>query len=130
MPKSCITHLVFEGMPRNISQKYYFCCSCYSSVCSIHGPILQTVHFACITSLWVEGKKKMHILCKPETLSTQEMRRQATKYCHWEIMFIVWTVYASLSAAPLTSLIPLPFTSNSSQAHRFVPTTVLPLHKI
>jgi hypothetical protein len=50
------------------------------------------------------------------------MRQQATKYCHWEVMFIVWAVYASLSAAPLT---PLPFISNGPQAHRFIPTTVL-----
>jgi hypothetical protein len=28
------------------------------------------------------------------------MSQRATKYCCWEIMFIVWTVHASLSAAP------------------------------
>jgi hypothetical protein len=54
----------------------------------------QTVHFAYITSLWVEVKQT-HILCKPKTLSTQEMRQQVTKYCCWEMMFMVWTVYAS-----------------------------------
>jgi hypothetical protein len=36
-------------------------------------------------------------------------------------MFIVLAVYASLSATPL---IPLPFTSDGLQAHRFVPATV------
>jgi hypothetical protein len=39
-------------------------------------------------------------------------------------MFLVWTVYASLSATPPTPLIPLPFTSNGRGTHRFVPTTV------
>jgi hypothetical protein len=52
------------------------------------------------------------------------MRQRATKYCRWEIMFIVWTVYVSLSAAPPTPLIPMPFTSNGPQTHRFAPTTV------
>jgi hypothetical protein len=65
----------------------------------------QTVRFTYVTSLRVEGKQT-HVLCKPKT-STQEMRQRATKYCHWEIMFIVWTVYAPLSAAPPTPLIPL-----------------------
>jgi hypothetical protein len=60
----------------------------------------ETLHFTYITSLQVEGK--------PETLLTQELGHQATKYCHWE-MFIVWTVYASLPATPL---IPLPFIPN------------------
>jgi hypothetical protein len=39
-------------------------------------------------------------------------------------MFIVWTVYASLSAAPPYPLINLPFTSNGPQTHGFAPTTV------
>jgi hypothetical protein len=84
----------------------------------------QTVRLAYVTSLWVEGKQ-VHVLCKPKTLSAQEMRQWATKYCCWEIMFIVWTVYASLFAAPPTPLIPLPLTSNGSQAPSFIPTTVL-----
>jgi hypothetical protein len=69
----------------------------------------EAVSFAYVTSLWVEGNQ-MHMLCKPKTLSIQELRRPATNYCRWEIMFIVWTVYTSSSAAPPTPLIPLPFT--------------------
>jgi hypothetical protein len=54
------------------------------------------------------------------------MRQRATEYCHWEIMFVAWTVYASLSAtSPTRSRIPLPFPSNGSRVHRFDPTTVL-----
>jgi hypothetical protein len=40
-------------------------------------------------------------------------------------MFIVWAVYASLSAAPPTPLIPFRFTCNGPRMHRFAPTTVL-----
>jgi hypothetical protein len=58
----------------------------------------QTVRFAHVTILRVEGKNT--ILCNPKTLPTQELRQRATKYCRWEIMFVVWTVYASLSATP------------------------------
>jgi hypothetical protein len=47
----------------------------------------QTVRFACITSLRLEGKQT-HILCKLKTISTQELRQRATKYCRWEIMFV------------------------------------------
>jgi hypothetical protein len=57
------------------------------------------VYFANVTSLWVEGRQT-HILYKTKTLLTQELRQQATKYCCWEIMFIIWTGYASLYAAP------------------------------
>jgi hypothetical protein len=78
------------------------------------------VRFAYVTSLQAEGKQT-HILCEPKTLLTWELRQRATNYCRWEIMFIVWTVYASFSATPL---IHLPFTSNGRGTHRFVPTTV------
>jgi hypothetical protein len=57
----------------------------------------ESVRFAYVTSLRVEGKQK-HMMREPEALPTQEMRQRATKYCRWEIMFVVWTVYASLSA--------------------------------
>jgi hypothetical protein len=60
----------------------------------------QTVCFAYITSLWIEGKQ-MYVLCKPKTLSTQEMRQQATKYYRWEIMLKVWQYM-------LPYLLPLP----------------------
>jgi hypothetical protein len=83
----------------------------------------ESVRFAYITSLLIEGKQT-HILCKPKILPTQELRQRATKYCRWEIMFIVWTVYASLSVTTPNPLIPLPFTSNGSRAHRFASTTV------
>jgi hypothetical protein len=68
----------------------------------------QTVHFAYVTSSRVEGKQT-HILCKPKTLPTEELRQRDTKYCRWEIMFLVWTVYASLSATPPTPFDPIPF---------------------
>jgi hypothetical protein len=75
------------------------------------------VRFGCVTMLRVEGKQT-HILRKPKTLATREMRQRATKYCHWEIMFTVWAVYASLNASPLAPLILLSFTSNESGARR------------
>jgi hypothetical protein len=81
----------------------------------------QTVRFACVTSLKVEGKHLPYTMYK--TLPTQELRQRATKYCRWEIMFIVWAAHASLSAAPPTPLIPLPFTSNGKGTHTFAPTT-------
>jgi hypothetical protein len=80
------------------------------------------VRFAYVTSLWVEENQK-HMLCEPKTLSTQEMRQRAAKYCSWEIMFLVRTVYTSLSAATPIPLITLPFTPNGPQTHRFAPTT-------
>jgi hypothetical protein len=83
----------------------------------------QTVHFAYVTSSWIEGKQ-MHLLCKPNTLPSQEVRQRAMKYCHWKIMLKVWRVCASLSATPSIPLIPLPFTSSRRRAHRFTLTTV------
>jgi hypothetical protein len=67
-------------------------------VCCSRG---ESVRLAYVTSLWVEGKQT-HILCKPKTLPTQEIRQRDTKYYRWDIMFIVRTVYASLSATPPT----------------------------
>jgi hypothetical protein len=84
----------------------------------------ESVRFACVTSLRVEWKQT-YILRKPKTLPTQETKQRATKYCRWKIMFIVWTVCDSLSTSPPEPLIPLPFSSNGSRAHRFAPTTVL-----
>jgi hypothetical protein len=37
------------------------------------------------------------------------MRQRATMYCRWEIMFIVWTVYAFLFATAPTPSHPLAF---------------------
>jgi hypothetical protein len=68
----------------------------------------QTVCFAYVTSLQVEGKQT-HILHKPKTLLTYKLRQRATKYCHWEIMFTVWTLYASLSTSPTNPSDPLAF---------------------
>jgi hypothetical protein len=51
------------------------------------------------------------------------MRQWATKYSCWEIMSLVWTAYASLSAASHSSD-PLVFSSNGPQAQKFVETTV------
>lgn len=34
-----------------------------------------------------------------------ELRKQATKCCCWEVMVLVWTVYAFLPFTPPTSLI-------------------------
>jgi hypothetical protein len=42
-----------------------------------------------------------------------------------EIIFIVWTQYAALSATAPTHLIPLPFTSNGRGTLRFAPTTLI-----
>jgi hypothetical protein len=49
----------------------------------------QTVRFAYITILWVEGKE-MQIVRKP-----RELRHRATKYGRWDIKFIALTVHAS-----------------------------------
>jgi hypothetical protein len=87
------------------------------------------VCFAYVTSLRVEGKQT-HTLCKPNTLTTYELRQRATKYCRWEIMFIVWTVYVYLPANPPTPLIPLPVTSNGRETRIFAPTTVHDGHRI
>jgi hypothetical protein len=69
-------------------------------------------------------KKRIHYANK-KTLPAQEMRQRATKYCCWEIMLIVWTVYASLSATTPTPLNSLSFTSDGSRPHRLAPTTVV-----
>jgi hypothetical protein len=68
----------------------------------------ETVRFAYVTNLRIEGKQT-HILCNPNTLPIQEPRQRATKYCSWEIMFIVWAIYASLPATPSAPLITVPF---------------------
>lgn len=80
----------------------------------------QTVHFAHITSLWTE--------VKPRALQTQEVSHQAMKYCHWEIMFIVLTVYNFLSDTPPIPLIPLPYTSNKHEMQGFILSAVLQSH--
>jgi hypothetical protein len=59
----------------------------------------QTVRFVYVSSLRVEGRQT-NILCKPKTLTTYELRQRATKYCRWEIMFVIRTVFALLSATP------------------------------
>jgi hypothetical protein len=65
-----------------------------------------------------------HILGKPKTLSEQEMRQRATKYCRWEKKCLHYGQYMLPYVLPLpTPLIPLPFTSNGPQKHRFAPTT-------
>jgi hypothetical protein len=58
----------------------------------------QNVRFAYVTNLPEKGKQTL-ILCKPNTLLTQEMRLQDRKHCRWE-MFIMWTVYAYLLSLP------------------------------
>jgi hypothetical protein len=82
----------------------------------------QTVRFAYVTSLQVE-RKQTHILCKRKTSPTCKLRQRATKCCHCEIIVIVWTVYASLSATPPTPLLPLPFSSNRRGTQGFASTT-------
>jgi hypothetical protein len=83
----------------------------------------QTVRFAYVTSLRMKGKRT-HVPCKPKTLPTYEVAQRAEKYCHWEIMFVVWTECASLSATPSNSLIHLPCTYNGYGTHRFALATV------
>jgi hypothetical protein len=80
----------------------------------------KTVRFAHVISLLVEGKR-IPILCKPRK---HYLRQRATKYCRWEAMFAVITVYSFLSATTATPSIPLPLTANASETHGFVPTTV------
>jgi hypothetical protein len=46
-----------------------------------------------------------HILLQTKDISTLELRQLATKYCSWQIMFAEWTVHASLSATPPSTLI-------------------------
>lgn len=55
------------------------------------------------------------------------MRWQATNNAAWKFVFLVWTVYASLSAPPPAPLVRLPCTSNGPQVHRFFPTTLCSL---
>jgi hypothetical protein len=84
----------------------------------------KTLRFAYVTSLLIEGNEThVGLLRNPKTLPRQELRQRATKYCRWETMFIVWTIYSSLLATPPTRLIPLPFISNGRLTHRFAPTT-------
>jgi hypothetical protein len=84
----------------------------------------QTVRFAYITCLWVEVKQ-VHIIHKPKHL-----RQWTTKYFHWEIMLIVWTVYASLPATAPTPLTPFPLTSDGCGMHGFILTTVPQYHVV
>lgn len=42
------------------------------------------------------GRK--HVLYKLKILPIYELRQRATKYCGWEVMFLVCTVYASFPA--------------------------------
>jgi hypothetical protein len=75
----------------------------------------ESVHFALACSY--KENKCIYTLCNPKTLPRKEMREWAIKYYRWEIM-CTWTVSASFSAI---LLIPLPFTSNGSRAHKFAP---------
>jgi hypothetical protein len=83
----------------------------------------QTVRFAHVTSLRVEGKQT-HILCNPKTLLTHELRQRSTKYCRWEIMFIYGQRMLPYLIPFPTPLIPLRFTSNGRRTHRFASITV------
>lgn len=69
----------------------------------------------------------MNILRKPNKLPTQDLRQQVIKHCGWEIMFVVWTVYASLSKIAPNSLFPLLFNCDVRGAHRFARTTTIAL---
>jgi hypothetical protein len=43
MPEILVAHFVFDGVPRHVTQIFHFLYFCYSSVCSIYGPILGTL---------------------------------------------------------------------------------------
>jgi hypothetical protein len=99
----------------------------YHSTAKIGDPIHMSVHskysprvgiacFAYVTSLWVEENKRIYYVNQKYYL-----RQLLTKYCRWETMFIVWTVYASLFAISPAPMIHLPFTSNGRGTHRFAP---------
>jgi hypothetical protein len=68
------------------------------------------------------GVKEKHY---PKSLP--ERATNEVGYCGSEIMFIFWTVHASLIAASPTLLIPLPATSNGRETRGFAPTTDLHL---
>jgi hypothetical protein len=56
----------------------------------------QTMNLTYVTNMRVEEK----IICYVN--QKHYLRQRATKYCCWEIRFIVWTGNASLSAVPPT----------------------------
>lgn len=70
----------------------------------------QTQRSAYVTSFLAEGNQSQ-VTCTPNTLPT--------KYSLCQIMFIVRTVYASLSAPPRTALSPLNVASTGFRAQRF-----------
>jgi hypothetical protein len=75
----------------------------------MHGTRGEILRFACVINLQVEGKETP-VLCEKKTLQIQELKQRAAKYCRWELMFVLWTVFACLSATPPIPVIPLPFT--------------------
>jgi hypothetical protein len=76
------------------------------------------------TSLACVQKENRRMYYVNQRLSTQELRQRATKYCRQEIMFVVWTLHASMPASLPTPPVPLPFISNGSEMHVFAPTAV------
>jgi hypothetical protein len=76
------------------------------------------VRFSYVTILRVE-EIQAHMLLKPKTLPVTA----SYKYCRWEILLVVWTVYVSLPVTLPTPLIPLSLTSNERGTHGFVLTT-------
>jgi hypothetical protein len=84
----------------------------------------ETLRLAYVTILRLEGKQ-IHILCTSKTLPMKELRWRATKYCSWEITFIVWAIYASLAAFTVTHLIPLHSIYSGRQQLSFAPATLL-----
>jgi hypothetical protein len=78
------------------------------------------MHFTHVTSFMVEGTQT-YILRKPKISPIYELRQRTTKYSQWEIMFIMWTVNASVPATPPAPLIILPFSSNGRGTHGFAP---------
>jgi hypothetical protein len=83
----------------------------------------QTVRFAYVTSLLVEGKANAYTKSIKD-IADIGTETESYKVLPWEIMFIVWTVYAPYMLTLPTPLITLPFNSNGRGTHRSVPTTV------
>lgn len=77
---------------------------------------MQSTGVKCTFRLRHKQKKTTHILRKPKTSPTKELRQSATKCFRWEMFFNGPYFYSSHS---------LPFTSNGRRTQRFAPITLL-----
>jgi hypothetical protein len=115
--------LIFES---TITWTSFFICSKFFLLIFKPTAICKIYFIGLIFHMRMKTNLKILTTCTVPRTPTQELRQYAKKYCYWEIMFIVWTVHASLSATPPTPLFPM--SSPRRGMHRFAPTTVLDLH--